>query len=417
MTALNIPLDIPDIEIIDVKRHKNGDYHIYVKSTKKGIYCRNCGKFIDKSHGYDKEIILRHLSILDNRVFIHIKPIRYICHCKGKVTTTQRASWYTPKSPYTKAYEEHILRCLINSTVEDVSIKENIGYKSIIGVLGRNIAQEVDWSEIKKIGVLGIDEISLKKGHKDFVTIITSFLHEKIRILAVLEGRKKKTVEKFLREIPARLQQTVKFVCSDMYEGFVNAAKSVFGKDVKIVIDRFHVAKNYRACLDELRKQEMRELKKCIPEEDYKELKGAMWVIRKDEKDLTEKDKDLKNTLFIYSPKLQKGHELSNALTDIFDKDYTKSEGIIKLKEWINNVEKSGLKCFDSFIPTLEKWMDEISNYFEKRLSSGFVEGLNNKIKVIKRRCYGILNVKNLFQRIYLDIEGYRRFLWLQYAY
>jgi len=283
MTEISVFLDIPDIEVIGIERTKNGDYYISVQSTQKGTTCRKCGKFIEKFHGYDKEIVLRHLPILDNKVFIKIKPIRYMCSdCSDKPTTTQKSSWYTPRSSYTNAYEEYILRCLINSTVEDVSIKEDIGYESIMGVIDRYISEEVDWDKIKKLEVIGIDEISLKKGHKDYATIITGYLHEKIRILGVLEGRKKETVEEFFRKIPERLRATVKYVCSDMYEGFVNAAYSVFGKEVKVVIDRFHVAKKYRACLDELRKQEMQKLKNDLPKEDYKKLQGAMGAMKKD---------------------------------------------------------------------------------------------------------------------------------------
>jgi len=415
MTEISVFLDIPDIEVIGVERTKNGDYYISVQSTQKGTTCRKCGKFIEKFHGYEKEIVLRHLPILDNKVFIKIKPIRYMC--SDKPTTTQKSSWYTPRSSYTNAYEEYILRCLINSTVEDVSIKEDIGYESIMGVIDRYISEEVDWDKIKKLEVIGIDEISLKKGHKDYATIITGYLHEKIRILGVLEGRKKETVEEFFRKIPERLRATVKYVCSDMYEGFVNAAYSVFGKEVKVVIDRFHVAKKYRACLDELRKQEMQKLKNDLPKEDYKKLQGAMWAMRKDEDELTEKEKEVRNSLFNYSPNLKKGYELSEKLTNIFNEDNTKAEGIKKMEQWIKDVKGSGLNVFDDFIWTLENWKDEISNYFEKRLTSGFVEGLNNKIKVIKRRCYGILNIKHLFQRIYLDLEGYTQFLWPQRAY
>jgi len=418
MTEISVFLDIPDVEVIGVERSKNGNYHIFVQSTKKGTHCRNCGKLIDKFHGYDKEIVLRHFPILDNKVYIHFKPIRYICpDCHDKPTTTQKSSCYTPRSPYTKAYEEYILRCLINSTVEDVSAKEDVGYESVMGVINRNIGEEVDWEKINKLEVLGIDEISLKKGHKDYATIITGYLHEKIRILGVLEGRKKETVETFLRGIPERLRETVKYVCSDMYEGFVNAAYSVFGKDIKVVVDRFHVAKKYRECLDELRKQEMRKLKKELPEEDYKKLNGAMWVIRKAEKELTEEEREVQARLFEYSPDLNRGYELSQELTSIFDGDNTKAEGMKKMEEWIKDVKESGLRCFDNFVCTLENWMDEISNYFERRLTSGFVEGLNNKIKVIKRRCYGILNIRHLFQRIYLDLEGYTRFVWPQRTY
>lgn len=144
----------------------------------------------------------------------------------------------------------------------------------MMGVLKRHVNEEVDWDKIKMIDALGIDEISLKKGHKDYVTIITGYLLGTVRILGVLEGRKKETVEEFFRKIPERLRKTVKYVCSDMYDGFVNAAYSVFGKDVKVVIDRFHVAKKYRGCLDDLRKKEMRELKSAYQKRITKNLKG-----------------------------------------------------------------------------------------------------------------------------------------------
>ncbi|MCP4977166.1 MAG: transposase, partial [Maribacter sp.] len=68
------------------------------------------------------------------------------------------------------------------------------------------------------------------------------------------------------------------------------------------------------------------------------------------------------------------------------------------------------LTCFNTFLKTLSKQMEPITNYFIDRHNSGFVEGLNNKIKVIKRRCYGLTNIKHLFQRILLDMEGYSLF-------
>jgi transposase len=76
----------------------------------------------------------------------------------------------------------------------------------------------------------------------------------------------------------------------------------------------------------------------------------------------------------------------------------------------MKSVSKRGLTCFDSFLTTLENWMDEITNYFVGRQTSGFVEGFNNKVKVLKRRCYGITNLTHLFRRLYLDLEGYRLF-------
>ncbi|MBK8538326.1 MAG: transposase [Candidatus Competibacteraceae bacterium] len=73
----------------------------------------------------------------------------------------------------------------------------------------------------------------------------------------------------------------------------------------------------------------------------------------------------------------------------------------------VNDCKKSSVRCFDPFLKTLETYKNEVVNYFSDRLTSGFVEGLNNKIKVIKRRCYGLKNIGHLFQHLYLDLCGY----------
>src|SRR5262249_41706638 len=146
------------------------------------------------------------------------------------------------------------------------------------------------------------DEISLKKGHRDFVAIITGYIETETIILGVLPDRKKATVKTFLSGIPQRLRQMLHSVCTDMYEGFVNAAKEVFGKRVKIVIDRFHRAKLYSRGLDRLRKNELRRVKKELSEEASRELKGTMLKLRKSEETMTDDEKDLLVCLFLHSP-------------------------------------------------------------------------------------------------------------------
>ena len=214
------------------------------------------------------------------------------------------------------------------------------------------------------------------------MAIVTGRLDDKTGILGVLSARKKSTVKMFLSGIPRTLRKTVKAVCSDMYDGFIYAAQEVCGKRVKIVIDRLHGAKLYRKGLDTLRKQELQRLKQELSEEDYKQLQGVLKI----------------------------AYDLCNAFTEIFEKHMGKSRAKFQIKNWIQRVRDSAVHCFNNFVKTLEQWMDEIANHFIDRQTSGFVEGLNNKIKVIKRRCYGILNVKHLFQRIHLDLSGYALF-------
>jgi transposase len=409
--TFEIPLDLPDVTIEKIETNRHGDFIITVQSTIEGTSCHQCGTRITKVYGYDREIIIRHLSILGKKTFIRVRPVRYQCpSCSCGPTTTQQFSWYNPRSSYTKSYEEHILLLVVNSTVHDVSLKEQVGYEAIMGIIERRIQSEIDWNTISRLDIIGIDEISLKKGHKDFVTIITGRVNKKTGIFGVLADRTKATVKLFLSRIPHKLRTTIQAVCSDMYDGFIYAAKEVFGVEIKIIIDRFHVAKLYRKGLDTLRKQELRRLQHELSEEDYKSLHGAMWIVRKKEDDLSAEDHTTLHRLFFYSPQWKIAYELCQSFTETFECPMTKRKAKYILKRWITQVQTSIVHCFDTFIKTLAQWLDEIANYFLDRQTSGFVEGLNNKIKVIKRRCYGILNVKHLFQRIHLDLSGYALF-------
>ncbi len=410
---LSIPvglLKLPNIVIKETLVDKDNRVIVLVESIEEGTRCHLCGKEVDAFHGHGEEIVLRHLPLSGNKLFIRIEPKKY--HCKDcDAVTTQRLSWYAQRCSHTNAYEDHILLQLVNSTVSDVCIKEQLGYEAVMGIIDRRIEVQIDWSEVGRLEIIGLDEISLKKGHQDDVTIVTGRTGGKVLILGVLKDKEKETVKAFLKSIPKPIRGKVKTVCSDMYEGFINAAKEVFSKQVRIVVDRFHVAKLYRGCLDKLRVKELKRLKKQLSETEYKKLKGVMWLLRKREEDLTLENKKTLELLFKYSPALKWAYESSTELTAIFNADLSKFHAKHKINSWIRRIERNTMNCFKTFIKTLTKFKDEITNYFMDRNTSGFVEGFNNKIKAIKRRCYGILNIDHLFQRIYLDTSGFSLFL------
>ena len=135
-------------------------------------------------------------------------------------------------------------------------------------------------------------------------------------------------------------------------------------------------------------------------------------ALRKKEEALTDEEKIVLLILFTYSPAIKQAYDFQNSLTEIFNKNINKQEASKLIKQWIKEISESDQTCFDKFISTLNKNWDDILNYFHRKQkkNSGFIEGLNNKIKVIKRRCYGIFNIEKLFQRIFLDLEGYEKF-------
>jgi transposase len=122
---ITIPLDLPGVRVLEVELNDQGDFLISVESTLDGTTCRQCGQVTTQWHGLDEPITLRHLPILGHRVDLRWRPKRDRCpRCEGGPTTTQRLEWYTPKSPHTQADERHLLWQLVNSTLEDVRLKE-----------------------------------------------------------------------------------------------------------------------------------------------------------------------------------------------------------------------------------------------------------------------------------------------------
>lgn len=215
--TFEIPLDIPEVTIENVTTNRLGHIEITVKSTVAGTPCHRCGKMTTQLYSEDREITFRHLPILGRKTFIRLRPKRYQClYCPGKPTTTQTRSWYTPRSSFTKVYEKQILLSLVNSTVQDTSIKEDIGYEAIMGIIDRYIERALNWEDVTNVEVIGLDEISLKKGHRDFVAIITGRMETETVILAVLPDRKKAPVKAFLSGIPQRVRHTIHSVCTDM---------------------------------------------------------------------------------------------------------------------------------------------------------------------------------------------------------
>jgi transposase len=388
---ITVPLDIPDVRVLQTSVSERGEIIITIESTKAGTQCRKCGKWVTKLHGRDEWVTIRHLPAFGRPTYLRYRPSRYQCQdCEGQPTTTQDLEWHDANSPHSFSYDNHILLQVVNSTVEDVSIKEGLAYERMAGALERRIEASVDWAEIAEIKTLGLDEIALKKGHRDYVTLVTGRLSDgEIIILGVLPGHEKAEVLEFLRLIPLRIIQTVESVCCDLWEAYTEAGREEL-PNARIVADRFHVAKHYRHAADQVRKQELQRLKKELSKEEYQKLNGSFRAFRKNAKDLNTEDRKSLRCFFEHSTSAKQAYILREQLTAVFNLNLSKKQAQSKILHWVQNIQKRGLHCFDDFLKLLNTWWEEITNYFIQRENSGFVEGFNNKVKILKRRCYGI---------------------------
>jgi transposase len=191
---ISFPLDIPQVDVLATKQTQDGKFIITVESRRETTKCGVCQKEIACNYGRSQAVRLRHLPILGQETYIAIRPRRGQCPtCLHHPTTTQTLKWYDQRRPHTKAYDQHLMKLLIGSTVADVSLKENLGYDAVLGALERQVDDEVNWDEVQNLGTIGIDEVAHKKGHKNYRAVVTARQDDgTVLILTVLKDRKKR---------------------------------------------------------------------------------------------------------------------------------------------------------------------------------------------------------------------------------
>jgi transposase len=228
--------------------------------------------------------------------------------------------------------------------------------------------------------------------------------HTNRRVLEVLENRDKASVRAYLQAgktsgLLAHLEE----VTTDMWDGYVEAVKEVFGETVRVTIDRFHVMKNFQDHLTDARRQIQRELTK----EEAQALKGTRWLWVTNPENLTAEQRAELEQLKQRFPRLKALVEHRETLQQAFeDRTITDAPtGAARLRVWIEKARQAGLRGLDKFCRTLENWLDKIANYFVNRASNGRTEGFNHGLRSILWRALGMKNFMHFRLRV-LDRFG-----------
>jgi transposase len=228
--------------------------------------------------------------------------------------------------------------------------------------------------------------------------------HDHRRVLDVLENREKATVRAYLRAKKAEgLLSHVEEVTTDMWDGYVEAAREAFGPEIRVTIDRFHVMKNFQDRLTGAR----RELQGQLPPEAKKRLKGSRWWWVTNPENLRAEDREAFTRLRREFPTLGQLWTQREQLRAIFEdvRITTAAEGRTRLEQWMAEVRRLGLNALEKFCTTLTNWMDTIANYFHSHSTNGRTEGFNHGLRAILWRAYGMLNFNHFRLRV-LDRFG-----------
>ena len=214
--------------------------------------------------------------------------------------------------------------------------------------------------------------------------------HSNGRVLEVLESREKAVLAAWLRANQEGLLAGLKEVTIDMWDAYAEATQEVFGQRVRVVIDRFHVMKNFQDRLDEAR----RELQRSLPPEQAKQLKGSRFLWLRNPEDLDDEQRAELERLKKLFPALAKLSAHREALRHIFqDGRFRQPESaLVWLKRWCQQGAAMGLKALEKFNATVNNWMDKIANYFVWRSTNGRTEGFNRGLRAILWRACGMRN-------------------------
>jgi transposase len=228
--------------------------------------------------------------------------------------------------------------------------------------------------------------------------------HTNRRVLDVLETRAKASVKAYLEAGKASgLFAPLEEVTTDMWDGYVEAVKEVFGDTVRVTIDRFHVMKNFQEHLTDARRQIQRELSK----DEAATLKGTRWLWVTNAENLDAEQRAELEQLKQRFPRLRVLVEQRETLRQLFeDRSIADAPtGAAQLRAWMATARQSGLKGLEAFCRTLEHWLDKIANYFVNRASNGRTEGFNHALRSILWRAFGMTNFTHFRLRV-LDRFG-----------
>jgi transposase len=293
-----------------------------------------------------------------------------------------RIGFADPRFRYTRAFERYALELSGRMTIKDVANHLSVSWDVIKEIQKRNLKRRFAKPRLKHLKQIAIDEISTGKGHR-YVTIVMD-LHRGA-VVHVGQGKGGDALEVFWRRLRASGAK-IEAVATDMSLAYIDAVLTHLPK-ATLVFDRFHVIKLYNDKLSQLRRALYHQLADTM---EKKVLKGVRWLLlkRPEKLDPTRNEPQrLEEALRLNEP-LAMAYYLKEELNEIWEQDDQAAAEAL-LKDWIVYAESSGIRMLQDFAKTLRAHAMGILAYYDYPISTGPLEGTNNKIKTMKRQAYG----------------------------
>jgi len=373
--------------------------HLFCEHEHDVALCPRCLEVA--TDGYDHtDRCVRHLDTWGMRTLVHFSQRRFDCDVCGK-PFTESLEWIDPKRRQTRAFEERVYQRVKNKTPrKQVALQEGLSESTVLDIFEKQAKQAARRSDGRKVRILGVDEISLRKGHKQYALVLSDL--EQRKVIAVLPNRLKETFEKWLGSLTEEERQAILVVSMDMWEAYRQAVRDKL-PHAQIVADRFHVMKHLNHQIDLLRRAMQKKAKKEGNDALYQVLKGSRWVLLKKRSELTPEEEAQLCAILGLSDELRTIYLLKEEFHTICDKIDDRAQAERFLRAWERKSLGTGSSYLIRFVNTLRNWWHEFLNYFNEHVTQGFVEGINRAIRGIINRAFGFRNFENFRLQVLVE--------------
>ena len=357
--------------------------------------CPRCGQTSHRLH-QNKTHLVKDLPISNREVILKVNRRQFKCKvCKKPFS--EILSFVENRKRFTQRYAKNITEQVINSDINNVAINNNLTAEQVESMV-KTAAKSLMKVDIEKLRRLGIDEISLVKGQGKFMVVLVDL--ETHKLLGLASERKQSEIEKVMLKWGEKVLGRIEEVSMDMsynYKALVNK----LCPNASVTVDRFHVTKMIHSELNQARIDQKKVAESLNIKERAKlfgSLKGSKYVLLKAEPNLSPKQKEKLLQVKTASALVEVMHSLKEEFHNLFENSWDLGEGTLGLIDWLKKAEL----YYKKSVPTIKRWFSEIVGYFEQRTTNGIVEGINNKLKLLKRSGFGFTNFNNFETRALL---------------
>ena len=373
------------------EEYKGNRIILHVQAKERIRCCPCCGARSVVKNGYRLRDFVG-LPIGGKRVTIRMKVQRYKCK-ECDFDQQENIPFATGSRSYTHRFAKYVVDLLRGMTLQDVSHHLGVSWDTIKEIHSSYLERHYSPPSLDKVENIGIDEFAVRKGHV-YKTIVVDL--DSGRVIYVGDGKGTKALKKFWRKVK-RKNIKIKHVATDLSAAFI-ASVMENCPDAVHVFDHFHVVKLMNEKLDDIRRK-VYSMEKDINKR--KVLKGTRYLLLGNGADIFDKQHKtrLENALAMNEP-LSKAYYLKEQLRQVWSQPMkTMAEDV--LDDWIRQAEQSKIAQLQKMAVTVKNYKKGILAWYDCHLSTGKVEGINNKIKVMKRNAYGFRDERYFTLRLY----------------